>query len=76
VPSEIIKKTRVDDINIKKGTDNHLIKSDFRISSSFEQNANLNNVNSPQSSIRHKERTSYKFFWMTFDLTVTQGVNI
>ena len=35
-PFEIIKKERIDDINIKKGIDNYLFKSDFRITANLE----------------------------------------
>lgn len=52
-----------------------MFKSDLRISSSFEQNLKLDDIISQQSSIRFKERTSFKFFWIVFDMTVTQGYN-
>jgi hypothetical protein len=36
VPKEILKKTRLNDINVKRGQDGQIFKTDFRISSSIE----------------------------------------
>ena len=36
-PKEILIKDRINNINVKKGTDNFQFKSDFRITSSYEK---------------------------------------
>ena len=72
-PSVVIRKTRLDDVNIKCAPQGGSLCSDLRISCSTEVEAKL-----PQGkgaavirSERIKERTSFRFNFMQLDMTVT-----
>ena len=76
-PSCIIKKQRMDDINIKaaeKSEQQPVFSSDVRISCSTENPAAI--PQNPSSTYvtqeRIKERYSFQFTWMRIDFTVTQ----
>ena len=75
-PSVVIKKDRVEDLNIrapKRREAASLLRSDIRISCNTERPAEY----SPELKIkteRIKERTSFKFQWLQLDFTVAQMI--
>eukprot|EP00347_Sterkiella_histriomuscorum_P004696 403359456 len=75
-PYEILRKQRVSDINVKKGTDLFVYKQDFRITTSIEEKITHQIGNEYRmDSIRIKKRHKYLYTYMTFDLTETQRIN-
>ena len=76
LPTEVIIKDRINDLNVKKGTENRCFKSDFRISTSFEITQPLQIPKDfQQEMVRLKNRNAFTFKYMTFDLTHTQTLN-
>lgn len=74
-PAVVIKKDRIDDINIKCSSrifdPESTLRSDLRISCNSEVPASIN-LHSKQKSSRIKERTTFTFQWMRLDFTVAQ----
>jgi hypothetical protein len=61
LPSEVMVKERVNDINVKRGNDGLIFKSDFRISTSTEQKVPMPDKQGRIEQIRLKERYKYRF---------------
>lgn len=82
-PSAVIKKTRIDDINLKAGKKTQIdsvlstiqtvipsyMSTDIRISVSTEEVFPLVLADTKGITERVKERTSFKFGWMQLDFT-------
>lgn len=82
-PSAVIKKTRIDDINLKSGRKTQIdsvlstiqtlipsyMSTDIRISVSTEEVFPLVLADTKGITERVKERTSFKFGWMQLDFT-------
>ena len=79
-PIIVIKKNRLDDLNIKsasikRGPGYPTLCSDLRLSCSTENKASLPDPENKGVIVlteRIKERSSFEFFWMQLDMTVTQ----
>lgn len=78
-PSEVIKKTRLEDCNIKAGVQVPPqltpFQSDIRVSFNTEVPLIVGkpfDSEQPIKSTRIKERTSFKLNWLRLDFTVTQ----
>lgn len=60
-PLEVIRKTRIDDVNVKKGASDFVFENDFRLSASKEEK--LDNKSYKQglkvNNIRIKKRHKY-----------------
>ncbi|CDW88311.1 mrna capping enzyme [Stylonychia lemnae] len=76
-PCEVIRKSRLNDINIKKGqSEKKTFQSDFRISASIEESLPYPIPHGYQKQFtRIKRRHQYRFNWITFDLTHTSSFN-
>ncbi len=79
-PQEVIVKNRLGDVNVKRGSDNSIFASDFRITMSTESNLGVDRLLQPISEnyrveqSRYKDRYKFKFQHLIIDLTKTQTV--
>jgi hypothetical protein len=70
-PFEIIKKDRIDDINIKSGYLPKTFFSDIRLSCNKENPISMSVAGKPRHNERLKSRSSFDFNWMRLDFTIT-----